>query len=241
MALGDKKNVPWSVNGILADAGGDIKVAAASIPTAGGASIETALSTKANDLGRLTQEIFDDATYPHPYFGTTIDLAGQPSTGQYRMIYIPYFANVEGYAVQVAVGAVTNAGLHWRKSHGTTWLEWEDAATATKPTEHPLPLAAGITAVVRCKYRRNQEHEATTNLRCSFTAGLVGGQSLATLPPGYRPADIVTATCNIVLTNGSAVTGQIDIRPDGDIVVYPHTSVSGSGSVIMSPVSFVAV
>lgn len=171
------------------------------------------------------------------------ELWGALGHSYWAFIWQQFFASrsVTTLRTQLAVGSNGHMASRTYDNAAQAWTPWVGQATATKPQEHDLPLAAGITAVVRCKYRRNQEHEATTNLRCSFTAGLVGGQSLATLPPGYRPADIVTATCNIVLTNGSAVTGQIDIRPDGDIAVYPNASVSGSGSVIMSPVSFVAV
>ena len=86
---------------------------------------------KAGDLGNLTQAIFDDTTYPHPYFGTVAGLVGQPSTGQYRVIYIPYFSSAEGYAVQIAVGAVSNDWLHWRKAVGCDWQEWHTAATTS--------------------------------------------------------------------------------------------------------------
>lgn len=86
------------------------------------------------NLGEITQEIFDDATYPTPYIGTVISLDGTPTTGQFRMIYLPYFANVEGYSLQVLFGAVTNSGLWWRQSHAKTWKGWENAFTTAGGT-----------------------------------------------------------------------------------------------------------
>ena len=142
---------------------------------------------KAADLGNLTQAIFDDATYPHPYFGTAIDLVGQPTSGQYRVIYIPYFSSVEGYSVQIAVGAVGNDGLHWRKAFGKTWMPWGP----TLPQEYDLPLAAGYVVAYgqACSYSKAQDNLTVVHVSVARQDGanLNGILNIATLPQGFRP------------------------------------------------------
>ena len=175
-----------------------------------GGEIDTAMLNKVSDLGNLTQAIFDDATYPHPYFGTAIDLAGQPTSGQYRVIYIPYFSHTEGYSVQIAVGAVGNDGLHWRKAFGKTWMPWGP----TKPQEYDLPLAAGLVDVGG-EYRKNQFGEASLCL--AATGPIAADAVVATLPAGYRPASDkplpVTAITPTAMVAGycviEAATGHI--------------------------------
>lgn len=73
-----------------------------------------------------------DATYPIAYCGSVGNSSTMPNTGQFRVQYIPYFANNEGYSVQIAWGVVTNSGLWYRVASGTRWERWESFSTTTK-------------------------------------------------------------------------------------------------------------
>lgn len=77
----------------------------------------------------VSEELLANANYPRSYTGTIVDSTSMPNTGQFRIQYIPYFAFNEGYAVQIAWGAVDNNGLWYRRSHGTTWQPWAEFAT----------------------------------------------------------------------------------------------------------------
>lgn len=77
----------------------------------------------------VSEELLANANYPRSYTGTIVDSTSMPNTGQFRIQYIPYYAYNEGYAVQIAWGAVTNDGLWYRRSHGATWQPWAEFAT----------------------------------------------------------------------------------------------------------------
>lgn len=178
-----------------------------------GGYIPTQLAKKADDLGNLTQAVVDDATYPHPYFGSTIDIAGLPSGGQYRVIYVPYFSNAEGYSVQIAIGAVGNDGLHWRKSWGKEWKQWNTAPTATPPQELALPLATGYikAGLYACDYSKAQDGTALVHIAIEHVSGTLptGGRQVATLPLGYRPKATV---------GQSYGDDGVYVNPDGAVI-----------------------
>lgn len=91
-------------------------------------------NTKSEYIGKafISEEILLDATYPIAYCGSVGNSSTMPNTGQFRVQYIPYFANNEGYSVQIAWGVVTNSGLWYRVASGTRWERWESFSTTTK-------------------------------------------------------------------------------------------------------------
>ena len=91
-------------------------------------------NTKSEYIGKafISEEILLDATYPIAYCGSVVNSSTMPNTGQFRVQYIPYFANNEGYSVQIAWGVVTNSGLWYRMANGTIWERWENFSITAK-------------------------------------------------------------------------------------------------------------
>ena len=108
-------------------------------------------NTKSEYIGKafISEEILLDATYPIAYCGSVGNSSTMPNTGQFRVQYIPYFANNEGYSVQIAWGVVTNSGLWYRVASGTRWEKWESFSTTTK-TDILQCLTGGWTVVSDC-------------------------------------------------------------------------------------------
>ena len=167
--------------------------------------------------------VFEDASYPNAYFGSVIDLVGAPSSGHYRMMYIPYYANTEGYSVQVLVGAVGNTGLYWRKANGKQWGTWERAATSTPPQVYDLPLSEGITTAGETSYRKTQDGIIILNIGINRNAVQTGdGATIATLPVGFRPKGIVYFDASLQTT--ARVSCAMSIGSTGEVRMYANTS-----------------
>ena len=120
-----------------------------------------------------------------------------PAAGHWRLLYLPYFAATEGWSVQIAVGAVENSGLCWRKAHGAEWQPWEFAATATPPEEIPLKLAEGISVVAShpALFWKNQFGEVTVVVSASKATPFIDTEVIATLPEGFRPKYTMIFPC----------------------------------------------
>lgn len=176
----------------------------------------------------MTQDIFNDPTYPHAYVCSADDInagvSGLPAAGHWRILYIPYFASDEGWSVQVAVGAVANSGLCWRKASGTVWGSWESAATATPPQEFDLPLAAGWSnyGVAVSRYRKNQFREVSVAIDITNTGAITSGSTVATLPVGFRPTNPFDVPA--IISNDPKGIGKCYFRSNGEIVI------SGAGT-----------
>ena len=156
-----------------------------------------------------------------------------PAAGHWRLLYLPYFAATEGWAAQIAVGAVENSGLCWRKARGPEWQPWEFAATTTPPQEYDLPLAEGITALQPCTYYKNQFSEVTLG---GCTSGSVSdGATIATLPEGFRPDHPVERPATFT-ANGNRYAGSVFIAANG--IVSIHTPAEATNVVFAA--SFLA-
>lgn len=162
-----------------------------------------------------------------------------PAAGHWRLLYLPYFAATEGWSVQIAVGAVENSGLCWRKAHGAEWQPWEFAATATPPEEIPLKLAEGFANAndvtsVYWKDQFNQVHFFIALLMPQITSTF--GVVIATLPEGYRPNKTLLYVCSSMDVS-TRRTGSFNVNPDGTIVYYgdllsPGAILFGSGAFV---------
>ena len=139
-----------------------------------------------------------------------------PAAGHWRLLYLPYFAETEGWAAQIAVGAVENSGLCWRKARGPEWQPWEFAATTTPPQEYDLPLAEGITAMQPCTYSKNQFGEVTLG-GCAANA-ISDSFTIATLPVGFRPARTVERPATLS-GGGQRYAGSLMISTDGAVKI----------------------
>lgn len=151
--------------------------------------------------GRLSKEIFDNPTYQCGYLASVddvgVDMPGIPGPGHWRVLYMPYFASSEGWAAQIAVGAVTNNGLHWRKAHGNTWEDWEMAATATRPQEYELPLVDGFSIPevgIKNRYYKDQFGRVMVDFAVSGAFNANEHVHIATLPAGFIPSFVAHAT-----------------------------------------------
>ena len=101
----------------------------------------------ASDVGAVAQfnntpdYIIEDATYPTAYVCSINGRDYMPNTGYFRILYLPYFAYEQGYAVQVAFGAVGNDGLWFRKANGETWENWKQVMQA----DGSVPMSGWLT------------------------------------------------------------------------------------------------
>lgn len=146
-----------------------------------------------------------------------------PAAGHWRLLYLPYFAATEGWAAQIAVGAVENSGLCWRKAWGPEWQPWEFAATTTPPQEYDLPLETSVFANydssiwLKSSYRKSQTGIVTVTIMGRFATDLQSDNDklLASLPTGYRPKGYMH---RIESTFYEAMV-QIDISNSGSVYV----------------------
>lgn len=142
----------------------------------------------------ISEEILLDATYPIAYCGSVGNSSTMPNTGQFRVQYIPYFANNEGYSVQIAWGVVTNSGLWYRVASGTRWERWESFSTTTK---------TDILITPQPTYKIISQKSYTINGECRINFVIaksddslfpVGFHNLATVP-FQLPSDYSEALC----------------------------------------------
>ena len=188
-------------------------------------SISASLSNKVTQLGKLSAELFNDSTHPSGFFASVDDrdmtVPNIPAPGHWRLLYLPYFAASEGWATQIAVGAVENSGLCWRKAWGPEWQPWEFAVTATPPQVRNLTLQSGFSANGDCTFFVTQESVV-------FLAGGVSG----TLPAnqdtqiGALPADVSPAAQRRRPAVTDAGAAYIDIHTDGTVWAHPFSEAS---------------
>ena len=188
-------------------------------------SISVSLSNKVTQLGKLSAELFNDSTHPSGFFASVDDrdmiVPNIPAPGHWRLLYLPYFAASEGWATQIAVGAVENSGLCWRKAWGPEWQPWEFAVTATPPQVRNLTLQSGFSANGDCTFFVTQESVV-------FLAGGVSG----TLPAnqdtqiGALPADVSPAAQRRRPAVTDAGAAYIDIHTDGTVWAHPFSEAS---------------
>ena len=133
----------------------------------------------------------------------------------------------------------TYTSIMWINStESGIWKGWIPLATATKPAVYDLPLAAGITPYLPCKYWKTQDNEVKTLIRVSFTT-FSNPLPVATLPEGYRPRHAITVLSQIYSQSG-ATQAHADLSQSGDIWLYQDGAASGNGSAIIEPFCFVS-
>ena len=120
----------------------------------------------------------------------------------------------------------------------SVWSGWKPIATATPPAVYDLPLAAGVTPYLPCKYWKTQDNEVKTLIRVSFTT-FSNPLPVATLPEGYRPRHAITVLSQIY-SQGGATQAHADLSQSGDIWLYQDGAASGNGSAIIEPFCFVS-
>ena len=188
------------------------------------AELSSQLSNALSNIGRVTQDIFNDPTYPHAYVCSADDInagvSGLPAAGHWRILYIPYFASNEGWSVQVAVGAVANSGLCWRKASGTVWGSWESAATATPPQVFDLPLSYGWTEHRASEYFKTQENIVTVYFQVHTSSTQGGEVIVATLPEGFRPQNAIGGSGYCGIPGEKYALADVKVYPNGDITGF---------------------
>lgn len=202
------------------------------------AELSSQLSNAVMNIGKVPQSIFGNPGYPTSYVGSVDDrdtlMENLPGPGHWRILYIPYFAAAsEGWSVQIAIGAVENAGLYWRKARGFTWAAWENAATPTPPQEFDLPLADGWVRVNAAEYWKTQEGVVIVTFCVAPENGAAIDTSthiIATLPEGFRPNGY---TPHIAVSTMNPGTDMYDasawIDGNGNICAQTRTSIPQSG------------
>lgn len=126
-----------------------------------------------------------------------------------------------------------------RHHNGAGWDAWGPVATATPPQEYAIPLAAGFSEYLPCRYWRTQDGEVKAVIRVGFGA-VSSGQVCAVLPAGYRPGMLVSVTFTAHLDNAAVVLGHADLETDGSVKLYPYQPVTTPGNAILNPFVFVA-
>ena len=186
-------------------------------------------------MGSISAELFDDPTYSNGYFASVEDVTdpkpNMPAAGHWRLAYLPYFAAAEGWATQIAVGAVENSGLCWRKASGTEWKKWEFAATTTSPNEYDLPLAEGATSVgsdYKNTYSKDQFGIVRVWFSIHFETIPEVNQIVFILPEGFKPS----ARCcgSAFLSMGAYYPASINIDVYGNGFVG-YGSITHSGAI----------
>lgn len=201
------------------------------------ANLRPSQSNKVAQLGKLSPELFDNPTHPNGYFASVDDRASPmpniPAAGHWRLLYLPYFAATEGWAAQIAVGAVENSGLCWRKARGPEWQAWEFAATTTPPQEYDLPLAAGATSVgagYKNTYSKDQFGIVRVWFSIHFETLPAINQIVFQLPAGFKPSAMCCGSA--YLSMGVYYQASINIDANGNGFVG-YGSITHSGAINM--------
>ena len=181
-------------------------------------------NTKSEYIGKafISEEILLDAAYPIAYCGSVNNSSTMPNTGQFRVQYIPYFANNEGYSVQIAWGVVTNSGLWYRVASGTRWEKWENFSTTTK-TDISFPYASNYndfgTTDASTVTKVNNQVIVTMNTCKKDGESFTSGEIIGTLPVGYRPTSHTRSsgmsTNSVPILIEVFTTGNIRIKHAG--------------------------
>lgn len=146
---------------------------------------------------------------------------------------IAYFCGE--YPVVIAYrsfGSAINSGLFCRMItrqgdgshswHGT----WTPIATATPPQWYDLPLAEGWTAYAQATYGKDQFGRVHIDAEVSKSTALVAGETIATLPVGYRPNKVIS-TWGFSLCNSNTFVGvPLVIETTGVIHVSKSANLS---------------
>ena len=193
-------------------------------------------NTKSEYIGKafISEEILLDATYPIAYCGSVSNNSTMPNTGQFRVQYIPYFANNEGYSVQIAWGVVTNSGLWYRMANGTRWERWENFSTTTK-TDISFPYNTGFSDYdyeYGTLLSKNSFDEVILNIYAKPTSGTFGTNTvkIGTLPVGYRPKKVIEVNART-----SSGMGTLTVYKNGAVNV---TMASGTSNYIAGTFAF---
>ena len=109
------------------------------------------------------------------------------------------------------------------------WTEWRKLAFATPPQEFSLPLSAGweTQSGGDAKYFKTQEDIVHVSMNVKSNAAVAAGDTIATLPAGFRPASQlkIPIICK-VSGQGALKFGHFDVGHDGGIRIYD--AVTGS-------------
>lgn len=108
------------------------------------------------------------------------------------------------------------------RTDGGVWQPWFELATITSPKEYDLPLAAGITPLQPCKYRKNQFGEVYA-YGCA-RSNVVDNDIVATMPEGFRPAHPIEVPASFTSNDNNRVSGTVIIQGDGRVQVHPQAS-----------------
>ena len=135
------------------------------------------------------------------------------------------------YANYVLCNAVDSAGKHWQSSYRSLatpkFRGWVPIATAAKPQEYDLPLAAGVTGAAR--YSKTQEGLLIIPIEIKKADGTAfGSEFVATSPEGFRPRRTYFAAGVGCTVSGGQLLGPVQIRfsTDGKLHVLVESGTS---------------
>jgi len=99
-------------------------------------------------------------------------------------------------------------------------------ATATPPEEYDLPLVSGIANLpgVQSTYGKDQFCRVTVNLMINHSdnsAFSIWAETVATLPPEYRPNSMISAN-GIAVSDSTSGSMGVTVLPDGSIQLCPY-------------------
>ena len=109
------------------------------------------------------------------------------------------------------------------------WMGWKLQALATPPQKFSLPLSAGWEAQSGgdAKYFKTQEDIVHVSMNVKSNAAVAAGDTIATLPAGFRPASQLKIPIICKVSGQSALKfGHFDVTTNGAIRIYD--AVTGS-------------
>lgn len=209
--------------------------------------LSSQLSNAVMNIGKVPQSIFGNPGYPTSYVGSVDDrdtlMENLPGPGHWRILYIPYFAAAsEGWSVQIAIGAVDNAGLYWRKARGFTWAAWENAATPTPPQEFDLPLESSFQNFLQehSVYRKDQFGVVNLDISVQPVSEIAVDTVIAYLPEGFRPATNKRAAAIAVTPENECIAFPLFVGTSGMVSIAFFSAQPAQCKAIIGQIEFVA-
>ncbi|MBM6725252.1 hypothetical protein [Pseudoflavonifractor phocaeensis] len=118
-----------------------------------------------------------------------------------------------------------NSNKVWRAEFTNGFLyRWREVAFCDPPQEYDLPLAEGVTALYKCRYRKDQFGNIVIKIAARITGASKGFVNVATLPEGYRPQFDTAVPASIKsVTTGSYTASSAKIVQGAITVEFPDT------------------
>lgn len=185
-------------------------------------SISSSLSNKMELIALPTQDL---SNAPQQLFTTLTGITGVTGLPdgwpQSRHDFVRLWCGNLSYTLDFIASYATKK-LAYRLATG----QWAEVATATPPQEYNLPLAEGWIAHRGSVYFKTQDNVVTVYFQVKNATAQSGEVTLATLPAGFRPINLIGGSGYCAIPGGKYSPADMKVYPDGNITGFNDVGVA---------------